>query len=116
MVFSCRGPVTTGRLPVGTRYRRIMTELHEKVDQYEQLLAKALEVAAIDPTLSTERAADGEECLEMARAYLADGRHFREQDDPVNALIAFSYGHGWVDAGARLGVLAVPEDDQLFAT
>jgi uncharacterized protein len=32
----------------------------------------------------------------------------------VNALAAFSYGHGWLDAGARLGVLDVPEGCELF--
>ncbi len=41
------------------------------------------------------------ECEEMASAYLEDGRHFRDDDDLVNALASFSYGHAWLDAGAR---------------
>ena len=50
----------------------------------------------------------------MARSYLEDGRHFRDQDDLVNALAAFSYGHAWLDAGARIGLLNVPEEGHLF--
>jgi hypothetical protein len=50
----------------------------------------------------------------MARSYLDDGRHFRAADDPVNALAAFSYGHGWLDAGVRMGLFAVPEGTDLF--
>jgi hypothetical protein len=50
----------------------------------------------------------------MARAYLADGRHFRTVDDQVNALAAFSYGYGWLDCGVRLGLFDVPSDSELF--
>jgi len=85
-------------------------ELEEKTDRYERLLAEAL--TAADP--ADGRESDAAECLEMARSYLEDGRHFRETGDPVNALAAFSYGHGWLDAGARLGALDVPGDGELF--
>jgi len=50
----------------------------------------------------------------MATSYLEDGRHFREEDDPVNALAAFSYGHAWLDAGARIGLFDVPTEGHLF--
>lgn len=89
-------------------------DLEEKTDRYERLLAAALEAA--EPTDRPEASIveGAEECLEMARSYLEDGRHFRELDDPVNALASFSYGHGWLDAGARLGVLSVPREGHLF--
>jgi hypothetical protein len=32
----------------------------------------------------------------------------------VNALVCFSYGHAWLDAGVRLGVFKVTKTD-LFA-
>jgi hypothetical protein len=54
------------------------------------------------------------DCVEMAGSYLADGRHFRSEGDAVDALAAFSYGHAWLDAGARIGLLTVPEDGHLF--
>lgn len=81
--------------------------------EYEDLLAEAVDVAAVvaDP----KREEDGEAVLSMARSYLADGRYFLGENDPVRALAAFSYGHGWLDAGARLGVVDVPVDDDLFA-
>ncbi len=89
-------------------------ELQEKTDRYERLLAAALDAAEIAPPSDTPLATAAEDCYEMAESYLADGRHFRTDDDPVNALAAFAYGHGWLDAGARVGLLSVPRDDELF--
>jgi uncharacterized protein len=89
-------------------------DLEEKTDRYEALLADALDAAEPAAPEGTTLAEDAAECLEMARSYLEDGRHFRESGDPVNALASFSYGHGWLDAGARLGVLSVPREGHLF--
>jgi len=89
-------------------------DLEEKTDRYEGLLAEALDAAEIAPPEDSPMGEAAAECLEMATSYLEDGRHFRDEDDPVNALAAFSYGHGWMDAGARLGVFQVPTDGHLF--
>jgi len=89
-------------------------DLREKTDRYEQLLADALAAADVAPREGTPLADTAEEFREMAASYLEDGRHFREDGDPVNALAAFSYGHAWLDAGARAGLFDVPEDDHLF--
>jgi len=89
-------------------------DLREKTDRYEQLLSTALDVAEIAPQEGTPLHEAALECREMARSYLEDGRHFREQGDPVNALASFSYGHGWMDAGARIGVFEVPAEGHLF--
>lgn len=89
-------------------------DLEEKTDRYETLLAEALaeaEIAAQEGTPLYEAAREYEE---MAQSYLEDGRHFRSEGDPVNALASFSYGHGWMDAGARIGVFEVPTDGHLF--
>ena len=91
-----------------------MADIHEKSDRYEQLLAEALSVAEIAPPADTPLSNAGHDCEEMARSYLEDGRHFREEGDPVNALAAFSYGHAWLDAGARIGLLDVPREGHLF--
>ncbi|WP_214020705.1 DUF357 domain-containing protein [Methanoculleus sp.] len=45
------------------------------------------------------------EVVEMAAAYHSDGIVFHRTGDPVNALAAFAYGLGWLDAGSRLGLL-----------
>ena len=89
-------------------------DLEEKTDRYEALLSRALEEAEIAPQKGTPLHEAALDYREMARSYLEDGRHFRDLDDPVNALAAFSYGHGWMDAGARIGVFDVPADGHLF--
>ncbi|MDY6819372.1 MAG: DUF357 domain-containing protein [Halobacteriales archaeon] len=89
-------------------------DLAEKTDRYEQLLASALEAADIAVPAETPLAAAAADYEEMARSYLEDGRHFRAEDDPVNALAAFSYGHAWLDAGARIGLFTVPTEGELF--
>ncbi|MFB6309046.1 MAG: DUF357 domain-containing protein [Haloarculaceae archaeon] len=89
-------------------------DLHEKTDRYEALLEEALTAASVAPPSGTPMYEAAAECEEMARSYLEDGRHFRANDDPVNALAAFSYGHAWLDAGARIGLFDVPTDGHLF--
>lgn len=91
-----------------------MTEIEPKTDRYEQLLSEALDAAEVAPPPETPLAAAADDCEEMARSYLEDGRHFRAEDDLVNALAAFSYGHAWLDAGARVGLLDVPREGHLF--
>jgi hypothetical protein len=89
-------------------------DLAEKTDRYERLLSEALDAAEVAPRAGTPLADVATEFREMAESYLEDGRHFRADDDPVNALAAFSYGHAWLDAGARAGLFDVPEDGHLF--
>ncbi|MFB6202417.1 MAG: DUF357 domain-containing protein [Halorhabdus sp.] len=89
-------------------------DLAEKTDRYERLLADALEAISVRPPAETPLGEAAEEFRAMAASYLEDGRHFRANDDPVNALAAFSYGHAWLDAGARIGLFAVPQEGDLF--
>ena len=89
-------------------------DLAEKTDRYEELLAEALAAAELTAPPDTPLGAAAAEYEEMAHSYLADGRHFRTEDDPVNALAAFSYGHAWLDAGARIGLFDVPDEGHLF--
>ena len=89
-------------------------DLVEKTDRYEQLLTEALDVAEVAVPSGSPLHAAAVECQEMAESYLKDGKHFRAEDDLVNALAAFSYGHAWLDAGARIGLFGVPTDGHLF--
>jgi hypothetical protein len=91
-----------------------MADLTEKTDRYESLLAEALDSTDRSPPPDTPLAAASEDLFEMAESYLEDGRHFRDNGDFVNALAAFSYGHAWLDAGARLGLFDVPSTGHLF--
>ncbi len=89
-------------------------DLNEKTARYERLLKEALgdakKVSGMDPFL--ERIAD--DYYTMASSYYSDGIHFLEAGDPVNALVCFSYGHAWLDAGVRIGIFTVTKKD-LFA-
>jgi hypothetical protein len=89
-------------------------DLQEKTDRYEELLAEALAESELAVPPETPLGEAATEYEEMARSYLEDGRHFREDEDPVNALAAFSYGHAWLDAGARMGLFDVPDEGHLF--
>jgi hypothetical protein len=91
-------------------------DLAEKTDRYERMLADALAAAEPASPSGTPLGDGAGACLEMATAYLDDGRHFRDDDDPVNALAAFSYGYGWLDAAVRLGLLSVPDEDRHLFT
>ncbi len=91
-----------------------MADLAEKTDRYESLLSEALEAAVIAPPTRSPLADAAEDFHGMAGSYLEDGRHFRADGDLVNALAAFSYGHAWLDAGARLGLFDVPSEGELF--
>jgi hypothetical protein len=91
-----------------------MADLAEKTDRYEELLADALAAATATPPPESPLGNAAADFEEMARSYLEDGRHFRADGDLVNALAAFSYGHAWLDAGARLGLFDVPSDGHLF--
>jgi len=89
-------------------------ELAEKTDRYERLLAEALDAAETRVPAESPLGEAAADYREMAAAYLEDGRRFRADGDPVNALAAFSYGHAWLDAGARIGLFAVPSEGELF--
>ena len=50
----------------------------------------------------------------MAKTYLEDAKAFQRDGNYVLAYGAVNYAHGWLDAGARMGLFDVGEDDQLF--
>ncbi|QIB73730.1 DUF357 domain-containing protein [Halogeometricum borinquense] len=89
-------------------------ELAEKTDRYGRMLEDALAAATIAVPPETPLGDAAVDIEEMAISYLEDGHHFRENDDPVNALASFSYGYGWLDAGVRMGLFDVPEETDLF--
>ena len=87
--------------------------LDEKVKRYENLLSRALLAFEIAPHDMSHLRKVADDFSKMAQAYYDDGRYFLEQGDKVNALACFSYGHAWLDAGVKLGVFKV-SDENLF--
>jgi hypothetical protein len=85
-----------------------------KIDKYLDTTKRALDklqVAAPPRSFGRKLA---ESFLEMAQSYFSDAQHFREKGDLVNAFACVNYAHGWLDAGARIGLFEVGEDDRLF--
>ena len=86
----------------------------EHLARYLEKTCMALEkvrIAAPDPSHHRKLA---EDFLSMARAYYDDAKHFFENGDYINSFGCVNYSHGWLDAGARLGLFDVGGDDQLF--
>lgn len=84
----------------------------EKLNHYFELTGKALEMAK-ESGNRTDLVSEREDFLDMIERYYKDAEHFRENGDMVNAFAALSYAHGWLDAGARLGIFDV-HDSRLF--
>ena len=84
----------------------------EKLNKYFEITGKALEKAKKSQnrtSLKDER----EDFLDMISRYYSDAEHFAEKNDFVNAFACLNYAHGWLDAGARLGIFDV-NDSSLF--
>ena len=87
----------------------------EKLKNYFDVTGKALKKVRIAKPQSIDWESKAKEFLDTAQRYYADARHFQEKGDVVTAFAALNYAHGWLDAGARLGLFDVDHDDTLFA-
>lgn len=82
----------------------------EKLAKYFDVTSRALKKVKI----VNEHKTKAEDALDMAKRYFSDAKHFEEKGDYVNAFAALNYAHGWLDAGARLGLFDVDHDSELF--
>lgn len=85
--------------------------LEEKVKRYESMLKMALNAFEVAPGKDSHLRDVSDDFFNMANSYYNDGVHFMKENDPVNALICFSYGHAWLDAGVKLGVFRASDED-----
>ena len=88
-------------------------ELSEKTSRYGKMLEQALIVVEVAAQRDSFLEAAANDLRGMAKAYLEDGEHFVEEGDLINALVCFSYAHGFLDAGVRVGLLRA-DDESLF--
>jgi hypothetical protein len=89
-------------------------ELRALVDRDIRMTEQALAKASIAAPKRSHLRKVAEDFVTMARAYHDDAVHFREKGELEKALSNINYAHGWLDAGARLGLFDVGEDDRLF--
>jgi len=86
----------------------------EKVDKYFEVTGKALEKVATITPQRTHLSYVADDFYNMAKSYYEDAFYFYENQDLINAFAALNYAHGWLDAGARLGLWDVGYDSKLF--
>ncbi len=83
----------------------------EKLEKYFDITKRALE--KVTGKFDESRKENAEDFFDMASRYYSDAKHFYSKDDYVNAFAAVNYAHGWLDAGARIGLFKVT-DSKLF--
>jgi len=86
----------------------------EKLLKYFDITSRAINKVKINSEQKIDWKAKAEEFLDFAKRYFADAKHFKEKGDMVTAFAALNYAHGWLDAGARLGLFDVDGDNELF--
>ena len=83
-----------------------------KLKKYFKVTEEAWDVAKKTPeNLDLDNARD--RFLEMIENYVNDAKHFHSKKKTVDAFAALNYAHGWLDAGAILGLWDV-DDNKLF--
>ena len=88
------------------------TITEEKLDKYFDVTRRALAKIKFFEK-DADWKAKAEDFLDMATRYFEDAHHFRSKGDWVTAFAALNYAHGWLDAGARVGLFDV-NDSELF--
>ena len=86
----------------------------EKLAKYFDVTGRALAKVKLVPAPQADLQKAAVDFLDMAQRYYADAKHFVEKGDIVTAFAALNYAHGWLDAGARLGLFDVGGDSTLF--
>lgn len=88
--------------------------LSDLVERDISLTARAIAKVKVAPPPRSHLRKVAEDFLTMARAYYEDAKHFRDKGELDKALANINYAHGWLDAGARIGLFDVGGDDELF--
>ncbi len=83
----------------------------ERLAKYFDYTKRGLEKAS--KAIDGNREKEAKDFLDMASRYYDDARHFEGKGELVTAFAALNYAHGWLDAGARIGLFKV-KDSELF--
>jgi uncharacterized protein len=86
---------------------------HQKLSKYFSITQEAFEMASKSKNRFQDLQNEREDFLDMISRYISDAKHFENNNEYVNAFAALNYAHGWLDAGARLGLFDV-HDSKLF--
>jgi len=86
----------------------------EQLDKYFDITGRALKMC--ENAMNTEnkiKSSQAKDFFDMATRYYSDAKYFKKNKDYVLAFAALNYAHGWLDAGARIGLFDV-HDSTLF--
>ncbi len=86
----------------------------ERVKRYLKKTKTALDKIDINSPKRSHLRNIAEDFLKMAECYYSDAVHFFEEEKLDDSFACVNYAHGWLDAGARLGLFDTGEDDILF--
>lgn len=88
-------------------------ELKARFEKYFTITSRALQKAKDAPENLDITDGTRKDFLDMVERYIHDSTHFASEGDLLNAFAAITYAHGWLDAGARIGLWDV-HDPTLF--
>lgn len=83
----------------------------DKLEKYYKITKEAIEKAKLSKSKFSDDIRN--DFLNMIESYYKDAMYFESKGNIVNAFAALNYAHGWLDAGARIGVFLV-KDSRLF--
>lgn len=86
----------------------------QQLEKYFSVTERALKKVKIVKKGTVDFESAAKDFLDMAQRYFSDAKHFEKKGDIVTAFAALNYAHGWLDAGARLGLFDVGHDSELF--
>jgi len=85
-----------------------------KLTKYFDVTGRAIKKVKLNTTIDINVKEAAKDFLDMATRYFEDAKYFESKGDFVNAFAALNYAHGWLDAGARIGLFDVGHDSTLF--
>ena len=87
----------------------------QRLKKYFDVTRKALKkVKLVERNEQINFKSHADDFLLMAQSYFNDAKHFEKEGKVVLAYGALNYAHGWLDAGARIGLFDVDGDNVLF--
>ena len=86
----------------------------DRFEKYLNVSKEALNEAKKSPENVDINDSSRKEFIDTIERYISDAEHFAANGDVVTAFAALNYAHGWLDAGAKLGIFDV-ENEKLFA-
>ncbi len=115
-----------GIIPAGHLCRYLLTggpslpdrfhhQLLEKTTRYQRILDSAITSSVPAPENGIHWYDGAERVFAIATAYLAGGGMFLRECRLEDSLACFSYGHGWLDAALRVGLVRITGNRDLFA-